>query len=225
MRYAVAFLLLASTALAQEKPKKEGPLDLAQMALDEMDRRVKHAQAMREGRLSGNSIPSHDLFESQEKERAKAFGKRFEGYVTVLKVDKISGHLAGQYVLGRVEGCPVAVARCNAAESDDPIFRDLKAGDRVLVKGYVAKAIDQFEQCEFAVMNLPTKTTKAKAKAKPKAEAKVVSDEDRAAGILKVANALYADGNGALGRNRLEMLIRDFPKTKAAGEARKTLGQ
>jgi hypothetical protein len=50
---------------------------------------------------------------------------------------------------------------------------------------------------------------------------KVAAIEVKAQGRLKIANKLMEEGNYPAGKNRLEMLIRDFPDSEAAKEAKK----
>lgn len=219
MRYALLFALICT----QAPSKKDEVLDLAQLSTDEAARKMAHAVALSQGKLTGNRVAARQLFDSQERERSTFKGKAFEGFVIVLGVDTLARERQGYFVMGLVEGVPGAQVTCNADDSDDPILRQLKRGDRVYVRGQVGKRVDQFEGCTFAVMNVSAAKGKSKAKVVAKASPQS-SDEDKATGRLKVAQTLLKDGSAAAGRNRLEMLIRDLPKTKAAEEARKILG-
>jgi hypothetical protein len=207
---------------ADDKPKAK-PLDLTQIVQEEAARRVAHAQAMREGIANGNRAPDRELFEAQQKERSKLAGKAVDGFIVVIKVDRLPTTLKGQYVMSAVEGCPGAVVRCNSEDALDDVFRILKRGDRVYVQGQVGKHIDQLVECSFAIMNV-TKASKTKAAPKTLAH-KPVSDEDKAQGRLKVGQMLIKDGRISEGRYRLESLLVDLPNTKAATEAKKILNR
>lgn len=212
--------LILIALLCLQAPKNE-ILDLTQMARDENARKVAHAIALEQSKITGNRVPAHQLFENQERDRATYKGKPFEGFIVVLNVDLLARNAAGYYVSGLIEGVLGAQAAFNAEDPDDPILRQLKRGDRVYVRGVVGKRVDQFEACTFALMNNPPR--KKKTVPKQEVEKTHVSNEDKAAGRLKVAQMLIKDGKISEGRNRLEMLIRDFPETRAALEARKVV--